>query len=35
MGTITTKHLKQKTGEVVRRVRSGEELSLTGGSLWL
>jgi len=29
MGTISAKHLKQKTGEVIRRVKSGERLTLT------
>jgi len=29
MGIITSKQLKQKTGEVIRRVRSGERLTLT------
>ena len=29
MGTITAKQLKQKTGEVMRRVRSGERLTVT------
>ncbi len=29
MGTISAKQLKQKTGEVIRRVKSGERLTLT------
>ena len=29
MATITAKQLKQKTGEVIRRVRSGERLTIT------
>ncbi len=29
MGTITTKQLKQKTGEVIKRIKSGERLTLT------
>jgi prevent-host-death family protein len=29
MGTITAKQLKQKTGEVIRRIKSGERLTLT------
>ena len=29
MGTVTAKQLKQKTGEVLRRVRSGERLTVT------
>jgi prevent-host-death family protein len=29
MGTITAKQLKQKTGEVIRRIKSGERLMLT------
>ncbi|MBW1869219.1 MAG: type II toxin-antitoxin system prevent-host-death family antitoxin [Deltaproteobacteria bacterium] len=29
MGTITAKQLKQKTGEVMRRIRSGERLTVT------
>jgi len=29
MGTITAKQLKQRTGEVIRRVRAGEELIVT------
>ena len=29
MGTVTAKQLKQKTGEVIRRVRSGERLMVT------
>jgi len=29
MGIITAKQLKQKTGEVIRKVRSGEQLTVT------
>jgi len=29
MGTVTAKHLKQKTGEVIKRVKSGESLTIT------
>ncbi len=29
MGTITTKQLKQKTGDVIKRIKSGERLTLT------
>lgn len=29
MGIITAKQLKQKTGEVIRRIKSGERLTLT------
>jgi prevent-host-death family protein len=29
MGTVTAKQLKQRTGEVIRRVRSGERLMVT------
>lgn len=29
MGTITAKHLKQRTGEVMKRVMSGERLTVT------
>jgi prevent-host-death family protein len=29
MATITAKQLKQKTGEVIRRVKSGERLTIT------
>lgn len=29
MGTITAKQLKQKTGEIIKRVKSGEQLTLT------
>lgn len=29
MGVITAKHLKQKTGEIIKRVKSGERLTLT------
>ena len=29
MGTVTAKQLKQKTGEIIRRVRSGERLTIT------
>ena len=29
MGTISAKQLKLKTGEVIRRVKSGERLTLT------
>ena len=29
MGTITAKQLKLKTGEVIRRIKSGERLILT------
>ena len=29
MGTVTAKQLKQKTGEVIRRIKSGERLTLT------
>ena len=29
MGTITAKHLKQRTGEVIKRVKSGERLTIT------
>ena len=29
MGTITAKQLKQKSGEVIRRIKSGERLTLT------
>ena len=29
MGTVTAKHLKQKTGEIIKRVKSGESLTIT------
>ena len=29
MGIVTAKQLKQKTGEVIRRVRAGERLTVT------
>ena len=29
MGTVTAKQLKQRTGEVIRRVKSGEHLTVT------
>ena len=29
MGTVTAKQLKQNTGDVIRRVRSGERLTVT------
>ena len=29
MGIITAKQLKQKTGEVIKKVRSGERLTVT------
>ena len=29
MGKITAKQLKQKTGEVIKRIKSGERLTLT------
>ena len=29
MGTVTAKQLKQKTGEMIRRVKSGERLTIT------
>jgi prevent-host-death family protein len=29
MVTVTAKQLKQKTGEIIRRVRSGERLTVT------
>lgn len=29
MGTITAKQLKQKTGEVIKRIKAGERLALT------
>ena len=29
MGTVTAKQLKQKTGEIIRRVKSGESLTIT------
>jgi prevent-host-death family protein len=29
MGTITAKQLKQNTGEIIKRVKSGEHLTLT------
>lgn len=29
MSTVTAKQLKQRTGEVIRRVRSGERLTVT------
>ena len=29
MGTVTAKQLNQKTGEVLRRVRAGERLTVT------
>lgn len=29
MGTVTAKQLKQKTGEVIKRIKSGERLILT------
>ena len=29
MGVITAKQLKQKTGDVIKRVKSGERLTLT------
>ena len=28
MGTVTTKQLKQNTGEIIKRVRSGERLTI-------
>ena len=28
MGTVTAKHLKQKTGEIIKRVKSGETLTI-------
>lgn len=29
MGTVTAKQLKQKTGEVIKRIKSGERITLT------
>jgi len=29
MGTVTAKQLKQRTGEMIRRVKSGERLTIT------
>jgi prevent-host-death family protein len=29
MGTVTAKQLKQNTGEIIKRVRSGERLTVT------
>ena len=29
MGTVTAKQLKQRTGEVIKRVKSGERLTVT------
>ena len=29
MGTITAKQLKQRTGEIIKRIKSGERLTLT------
>jgi prevent-host-death family protein len=29
MGTVTAKQLKQKTGEIIKRIKSGERLILT------
>ncbi len=29
MGTVTAKQLKQKTGEIIKRVKSGERLTIT------
>jgi len=29
MGTVTAKQLKQKTGEIIRRVKAGERLTVT------
>lgn len=29
MGTVTAKQLKQKTGEMIKRVKSGEHLTIT------
>jgi antitoxin (DNA-binding transcriptional repressor) of toxin-antitoxin stability system len=29
MGTVTAKHLKQKTGEIIKRVRLGERVTIT------
>jgi len=29
MNTVTAKQLKQKTGEIIRRIRSGERLTVT------
>ena len=29
MGTVTAKQLKQKTGDVIKRIKSGERLTLT------
>ena len=29
MGTITAKQLKQKTGDVIKRIKAGERLALT------
>ena len=29
MGTVTAKQLKQRTGEIIRRVKSGERLTVT------
>jgi prevent-host-death family protein len=29
MGTVTAKQLKQNTGEIIRRVRSGERVTIT------
>ena len=29
MGTVTAKQLKQRTGEIIKRLKSGERLTLT------
>ena len=29
MGTVTAKQLKQRTGEIIKRVKSGERLTIT------
>jgi prevent-host-death family protein len=29
MGTVTAKQLKQKTGDVIKRIKAGERLTLT------
>ena len=29
MGTVTAKQLKQRTGEIIKRVKSGERLTVT------
>jgi prevent-host-death family protein len=29
MGTVTAKQLKQRTGDVIKRIKSGERLTLT------